>query len=136
MAVIEAGQLQFFAKATEQPDPLYFDLEVARRAGYRGLLVPLTFAFSLTLTHPDLAGFGLVQANADPRYILHAEQRFRNHALLFSGDEVTLRTTIEDVVVKKEGQLVFLTQSTTLTNQIDELCVEVVTTFALRIGGI
>lgn len=129
---VESGQLKFFAKATDQRDPVYFDLNAAQAAGYPGLPVPLTFAFSLTLVFPDQAAFGLVQVKADPRYILHAEQGFRYHGMLFGEEEVTLQTRIQNVYEKKNGALFFIAQTTELANSTGRLCVECNTTFVLR----
>lgn len=129
---VETDQLKFFAKATDQRDPVYFDVETARAAGYRGLPVPPTFAFSLTLAIPDQAAFGLAQVGADPRFVLHAEQGFRNYAMIFGKDEVTLWTQIRDIYEKKNGALFFVAQRTELANQAGQLCIECNTTFVIR----
>ena len=129
---VESNQLKFFAKATDQRNPVYFDEAVARAAGYRALPVPPTFAFSLTLASPDQAGYGLVQVGADPRYVLHAEQGFRYHAMLYAEDEVNLTTQIVDLYEKRGGALRFVVQRTDLSNSAGQLCVECDTTFVLR----
>ena len=51
---VDAGLLKLFAKATGQMDPVYFDEGAAHAAGYRGLLAPPTYAFSLQLATYDL----------------------------------------------------------------------------------
>lgn len=130
---VEQGQLKFFAKATDQRDPVYSDLPAAQAAGYRRLPVPPTFAYSLVLAAREQAALALTLVRADPRYILHAEQGFRNHAMMFDEDEITLTTEILDIYEKKEGALVFIVQRTQLVNQHGELCVDSNTTFVLRI---
>ncbi len=40
---VERGRLRFFAETIGRTDPIYFDLDAARRAGHRDLPVPLTF---------------------------------------------------------------------------------------------
>lgn len=129
---VEVGQLKFFAKATEQRDPIYFDEQAALAAGHRGLPAPPTFAFSLALAFPDQAGFALTQVDRDLRYLLHAEQGFRNYATIYGGDEVTLQTRIEDVFERKNGALFFLEQRTELRSQHGGLCVECTTKYVIR----
>ncbi|MPY78402.1 MAG: hypothetical protein GEV04_07875, partial [Actinophytocola sp.] len=48
-ADIERGRLRFFAKAIGQKDPIYSDVDAARRAGHPDLPVPPTFFFSMEL---------------------------------------------------------------------------------------
>jgi len=45
--VAEAGQLRFFAKATGETNPVYFDESAAHDAGHPSLPLPPTFLFSL-----------------------------------------------------------------------------------------
>ena len=40
---VEKQRLKFFAKATQQTDPIYFDEDFAKTKGYRSILAPLTF---------------------------------------------------------------------------------------------
>ena len=47
--VAEAGRLRFFAKATGETNPVYFDESAARDAGHPDLPLPPTFLFSLEL---------------------------------------------------------------------------------------
>ena len=41
-------RLRFFAKATGQTDPIYFDHETAVSEGYNGIVCPPTFLFVVT----------------------------------------------------------------------------------------
>ena len=52
---VEKGRLRFFAKATDQTDPVYWDEDAAKAAGYPGLPVPPTFLFCLEMESPDPA---------------------------------------------------------------------------------
>ena len=40
---VEKQRLKFFAKATQQTDPIYFDEDFAKTKGHRSILAPLTF---------------------------------------------------------------------------------------------
>ena len=129
---IDAAQLKFFAKATDQRDPVFFDEAAAKAAGHCAIPVPPTFAFSLTLAAPEQAAFGLIKVQANPGYVLHGEQGFSYHHLLYAGDEVSIVTEIRDMYEKKGGALRFLAQRSELRNQAGILCVENLSTFVLR----
>lgn len=129
---VTTEQLKFFAKATNQRDPIYFDETAARAAGHRTIPVPLTFAYSLARACPEQAGFSLRQINADIRHLLHGEQGFRYHSLLYAEDEVSITTQILDFYEKKGGTLGFVVQRTELVNQVGVLCIESNSTFVLR----
>ena len=49
---VEKGRLRFFAKATDQKDPVYIDETAAKDAGYPSLPVPPTFFFCLDMEGP------------------------------------------------------------------------------------
>ena len=55
---VERGRLRFFARTIGLTNPIYFDVEAARRAGHRDLPVPLTFlSNSLELSLPQPLGW-------------------------------------------------------------------------------
>src|SRR3546814_6738595 len=53
---VEKGQLKFFAHATGETNPIYFDEAAACAAGHPALPAPPTFAFSLALGAPPTQG--------------------------------------------------------------------------------
>src|SRR3546814_15155473 len=53
---VEKGQLKFFAHATGETNPIYFDEAAARAAGHPALPAPPTFAFSLAPGAPPTKG--------------------------------------------------------------------------------
>ncbi|MGW3044315.1 MaoC family dehydratase N-terminal domain-containing protein [Kitasatospora sp. NPDC001159] len=108
---VERGRLRFFAKATGQTDPVYTDVETARRAGHRDLPVPPTFFFSLELEAPEPFAY-LAALDVDLRRVLHGEQAFTYHRPAYAGDTLTLQPRIVDVYSKKHGALDFLVKRT------------------------
>jgi acyl dehydratase len=106
---IERGRLRFFAKAIGESDPVYTDVEAAKAAGHRDLLVPPTFLFCAEGSRTDdfnMATF----ADLDVRYVLHGEQSFTYHRPVYAGDRLTFESVIEDIYSKKGGALEFLVQ--------------------------
>ena len=122
-AVVEAGRLRFFAKATGQTDPLYSDEAAARAAGHPGLPVPPTFLFCLEMERPDPAAIRNL-LGMDYRSLLHGEQGFTYHAMAYAGDTLTFEQRIEDIYDKKGGALEFVVRTTRVTNQHQQLVAE------------
>ncbi|MBL8628770.1 MAG: MaoC family dehydratase N-terminal domain-containing protein [Rhodospirillaceae bacterium] len=130
---VEAGQLKFFAKATGQTDPIYSDETAARAAGHPALPAPPTFSISLAAGAPAKIGT-LESMGVDMRRILHGEQSFTHHHMIYAGDRITLVTTVSDIYDKKGGALEFIVQDTTATNQKGDLCVTYRTVVVVRNG--
>lgn len=128
---VEKGQLRFFARATGETNPIYFDEEAARNAGHPALPAPPTFAFSLHLGAPAKRG-GMADMKIDVRRILHGEQAFTHFQMIYAGDLITLVTRTHDIYQRKGGALEFVVQDTTLTNQRGQVCVEMRTVMVVR----
>jgi acyl dehydratase len=115
LVTAEAGQLRFFAKATGETNPIYFDEQAARDAGHPELPLPPTFLFSLELQIPSSAWrdeLGIVTAR-----ILHGEESFRYHRMAYAGDTLRFDVRIADIYDKKGGALEFVVRETRVTNQ-------------------
>lgn len=96
---VERGRLRAFARAIGETDPVYTDVDVARRAGHPDLPVPPTFLFSLYLEGSDPWSF-VTEMGADFRGLLHGEQSFTYHRLAHAGDTVTVRPRIVEAFQK------------------------------------
>ena len=115
---VERGRLKLFAKAIGETDPVYSDDEAARAAGYPALPVPLTFLFCLEMERDDpydwFAELDLPLSN-----VLHGEQAFEYHALAYAGETLRFESVVTDIFDKKNGELEFLVQKVSVTNQHD-----------------
>jgi hypothetical protein len=121
---VERGRLRFFAEATGQTDPVYTDLDAARRAGHRDLPVPLTFlSNSIELEQPEPLAW-LAVLGVDLNSTTHGEQSFVYHSLAYAGDTLTLQRRITDVYLKKAGALEFVVKRTDIVRA-GELIAEV-----------
>jgi len=112
-AVAEREQLQAFARITGLDDPVYREVDAARRAGFPDLLVPPTFLFSLELRRPEpyavLDALGVPQSST-----LHGEQSFEYHLPAFAGQALDLAPRLTDYYEKKGGALRFVVRTTTV----------------------
>jgi acyl dehydratase len=134
---VEKGQLRFFAKATGETNPIYFDEEAALAAGHPTIPAPPTFLFSLHLGAPAQRGdlFDTENGIGVPvSRILHGEQNFTYHAPIYAGDRITLTTTTTDVYDKKGGALEFIVQKTRGVNADGLLCAEMQVVTVVRNG--
>ncbi|NIK61453.1 MaoC family dehydratase N-terminal domain-containing protein [Kribbella shirazensis] len=111
---IDRGRVRRFALAIGETDPVFSELEAARKAGYPDLPVPPTFLFCADLEICEPLTM-LANLGADVRQVLHGEQSFVYFAPVHAGETVTLRAHIADVYTRKGGRLEFLTRETTVS---------------------
>ena len=128
---VERGRLRFFARTIGLTDPIYLDVEAARRAGHRDVPVPPTFlGNSLELELPNPLGW-LAELGGDLTKTTHAEQGFTYHAMAYANDQLVLRRRIVDVYTKKGGALEFVVKQTDVMRG-DETLIEVRFVIVLR----
>jgi len=130
---VEAGRLRFFAKATGQTDPVYFDAAAARAAGHHELPVPPTFLFCLEMDGPNPAAIREL-LGLDYRRLLHGEQQFTYHAMAHAGDVLSFEQRIDDIYDKKGGALEFVVRLTRVSNQHGALVAELRAVTVIRNG--
>jgi len=128
---VERGRLRFFAETIGLTEPIYFDVDAARRAGHRDLPVPPTFlGHSLELELPNPMDW-LAAVGGDLTRTTHAEQAFIYHAMAYAGDRLVLHRRIVDVYTKKGGALEFVVKQTDVKRGTETLS-EIQSTIALR----
>jgi acyl dehydratase len=129
--LVEKGRLHFFAKATGQTDPVYWDEVAARAAGHPALPVPPTFLFCLEMASPDPAAIRHL-LGMDYRRLLHGEQGFTYHSLAYAGDVLRFEQRIEDIYDRKGGALEFVLRKTRVTKQRGQPVADLRTVTVLR----
>lgn len=113
---VEKGRLRFFLKAIGETNPVYNDEQAARAAGYRGIPIPPTFLFCLE--REDSHRFDYLQSlGADLHRVLHGEQSFTYHQMVYVGETVTFEPRITDIYDKKGGALEFIVLETAVKDQ-------------------
>ncbi len=128
---VERGRLRFFATTIGLTDPIYFDVEAAKRAGHRDLPVPPTFlSNALELELPNPLGW-LAELGGDLTKTTHAEQGFTYHAMAYAGDSLVLERKVIDVYTKKNGALEFVVKQTDVKRG-DETLAEIRFVIALK----
>ena len=119
---VEKGQLRFFAKTVGETDAIYFDETAAQKAGYRSIIAPPTFGFSIVRGAAEQMPLitALEWSDEEIARCLHGEQRFRYGKAICAGDVIRIDETVKDAYQKKKGALQFYVTQTQLTNQLGE----------------
>jgi acyl dehydratase len=89
-------KIREYASAVGETNPLHFDLDAARAAGYGDLVAPPMFAVVY-------AGRAVIPALFDPEVgldfamLVHGGQEFRWGPVVVAGDEITTTATLQDI---------------------------------------
>ena len=115
-----------FARGVGYTDPVYFDVDAARKAGYRSLPAPPTYLgtpvfipgrSSDTFSGPASTRAGLKHGLPG---LLDGGTETVYHGDLCAGDTLTVVSKLADLEVKESkslGKMLVTTQETTYTNQ-------------------
>ena len=109
-------RLKFFAKATGQTDPIYFDHDIAVTQGHKGIVCPPTFLIVVGMEQKNPFQF-LGDLEVKIERMLHAGQEFIYEEIVYEGDKLRMDTKIIDMYDKKEGLLQFCILESKFTNQ-------------------
>ena len=128
---VEKQRLRFFAKATGQTDPVYFDEQAARENGHPSILAPPTF---LTVVgHEQEKPYKYItDLGINFGKILHAGQTYKYHKPVYAGDVITMESQIVDLYEKKNGTLQFIEFQSTYANQDNIMVAESLATLVVR----
>jgi len=87
----------------EQINPIYYDEEAAKKAGYQGIPIPPTFPISSFFW----TGGGLLAVvkvlGIDLNKLLHREEEFEYFGNIYAGDVITRKMKVIDVLKKGTG---------------------------------
>lgn len=130
---VEKGRVAQFARAIGSDDPIHFDENAAKQAGYKGIVAPLTFAYTITLDAGQsfnvLEDMGIEKTKA-----VHGEQGFTYFSDICAGDVISGQQEITDIYDKKNGALIFVVTLTRLENQLGNHVVDLHSVIVVRNG--
>jgi acyl dehydratase len=107
-------KIREFASAVGETNPLHFDLQAARAAGYQDVVAPPMFAVVY-------ASRSVAPALFDPEVglnfamMVHGGQEFVWGPLVVAGDEISTRTTVKDI--SPRGEMAFYVFESVSRNQ-------------------
>jgi acyl dehydratase len=107
-------KIREFAAAVGETNPLYYDVEAARGAGYADVVAPPMFA----VVYGNRA---VAPAALDPEVginfamLVHGAQEFRWGPVVVAGDEISTTATVKDIALR--GGMGFYVFESVSTNQ-------------------
>jgi acyl dehydratase len=110
-------KIREYASAVGETNPLHFDVDAARAAGYADVVAPPMFVVVY-------AGRAVGPAIFDPdvginfAMMVHGGQEFRWGPLVVAGDEITTTTTVKDIA--ERGGMEFYVFESVSENQTGE----------------
>lgn len=93
-------KIREYASAVGETNPLHFDVEAARAAGYQDLVAPPMFAVVYGARAVMPAIFD-PEVGIDFAMMVHAGQEFVWGPVVVAGDELTTRTSVSDISVRR-----------------------------------
>ena len=110
-ATLEKGQMELFARALGERGSIFSDEDVARAAGYPGLVAFPTYLIRLG-TRDDLT-YGLFRTlGIDLARLLNGEQEFRFGRPACAGETLHGTKRVKDIFDRKGGALEFVVTET------------------------
>ena len=85
-----------FANAIGDPNPIYFDEVSAQKLGHKTVCAPPTFPISVSMKAME-DSFHDPRLNMDYSRIVHSDQRFEYVRPIQLGDELVVRTIVEEI---------------------------------------
>jgi acyl dehydratase len=137
---VEASHIMMFARAVDDPNPVYRDADAAKATEVGGIIAPPTFPQSVAQFDPDYFlrpkhgqkwfGSGRTATSIEGKPAssggLHAEQHFEYHRPLRPGDVLTVESrpgASWEKESRRAGKLVFTERITEYRDQKGELVV-------------
>ncbi|MGH8928730.1 MAG: FAS1-like dehydratase domain-containing protein [Acidimicrobiia bacterium] len=120
-----------FAHAIEATDPIHFDQEAARAAGYPDVVAPALFPYVIRMHAYNLVNRDQLEEDGSPtadvpplptRRAMAGEVSIELGAPIFAGDVITVEKALLDFYEKegRSGPLVFVKMAYRYTNQTDQ----------------
>lgn len=111
---VERSQIRFFAKALGETNPIHFDIDAARAAGYCDLPTPPSFFMAIeAMADEERARHGqpslVALLRCDFRRLLHGDENYAYHGPVCARDTLQFDTKIIDFYEKKGGLMEFVT---------------------------
>jgi acyl dehydratase len=113
-------KIREYAAAVGETNPLHFDVEAARAAGYADVVAPPMFAVVY-------AGRSVGPAVFDPEVginfamMVHGSQEFSWGPLVVAGDEITTTTTVKDIA-ERPGMVFYVFESVSENQRGEPVC--------------
>ncbi|EMJ88980.1 MaoC family dehydratase [Leptospira biflexa] len=110
---VERGKIKEFCLAINEKNPIYFDVEEAKKAGYSDVPAPPTFPTVIMFWGYPKIWNDMAELGIDLSKILHLKEEYTYHKILYPG-KVYAQSEISDV---KVGRAEIVTFKTTIYDE-------------------
>jgi acyl dehydratase len=109
-----------YAAAVGETDPLHFDPEAARSAGYADVVAPPMFVvvYSAPAVGPAIVD---PDVGIDLMMMVHGGQEFLWEAPVVAGDEITTEVTVKDIA-ERDGRGFYVFESVSRNQRGETVC--------------
>jgi len=113
-------KIREYAAAVGETNPLHFDLEVARAAGYDDLVAPPMFAvvYGARAVGPAILD---PEVGIDFAMMVHAGQEFEWGPVVVAGDEITTTASLKDIT-ERRGMTFYLFETVSDNQRGERVC--------------
>ncbi|WP_286163865.1 MaoC family dehydratase N-terminal domain-containing protein [Bacillus sp. AFS088145] len=131
---VEKGKIKELATALDDHNPIYYDVEAARKEGFDGIPVPPTFLQVIDLW----GGYGSVEKVEKLKLnlvrVLHGQQSYEYLGDILAGDKLFVTSKVVNAETKKgsTGAMDLITSENQYTNQRGELVAKAKSTLVHR----
>ena len=114
---INSWEVSQFAHAIRDDNPIYFNLEEAKKQGYRDLPVPPTYFSKMTFSGEGGGSEFFSTLGIDYRKLLDGGREYRYYKQVCAGDTIIYKTKVENIVERegKRGKMDIVTAITSGT---------------------
>ena len=109
-----------YASAVGETNPLYFDVDVARAAGYADVVAPPMFAvvYSALSVGPPIFD---PEVGINFAMMVHGGQEFEWGPLVVAGDEITTTARVKDIS-ERDGRGYYVFESISTNQRGEQVC--------------
>jgi acyl dehydratase len=98
---VDRARIRQFARAVGLEDPVYYDENAAKKAGYPNLIAPPTFPVALGIDDTDPGGGEMERPKWDVRKLLHEGSEIVYERPIFAGDVLTRKGMLKSIATRE-----------------------------------
>jgi hypothetical protein len=126
---INREKVKEFLAAINEKNPLYTDIDYAKKFGYTDTPLPPTANTMIVFWGNPNFYYDMESIGINKERFLHYKEEYSNYLTLYPDSSVSVKTVISDI---KLGKMDMVIADTSFFNEKDELCILVKSTIVIR----
>ncbi|KYD08601.1 MaoC family dehydratase N-terminal domain-containing protein [Heyndrickxia sporothermodurans] len=103
---VERSKIKEFALAIGDDNPIYYDIEAAKKEGFRDIPIPPTFPTVIEMWGGLDFETIIQELDLNPLMVLHGEQEYEYFSDIYAGDTISCYAKVTSHVEKKRMDLI------------------------------